>query len=97
MDKKFMSQTMDGQQVKQTIIGKTRSNRIHKRTGNNGDTYFTVKEQRKHTCNRRTARTTTEQTKPKSNWSEWVKVALRPSNAKRLYMDEKSTERGEAN
>jgi len=27
--------------------------------------------------------------------SEWVKVALRPSNAKRLYMDEKSTEKEE--
>jgi len=26
-----------------------------------------------------------------------VKVALRPSNAKRLHMDEKSTERGEVN
>jgi len=26
---------------------------------------------------------------------EWVKVALRPSNAKRLYMDEESTEIGE--
>jgi len=27
----------------------------------------------------------------------WVKGALRPSNAKRLYMDEKSTEIGEVN
>jgi len=27
--------------------------------------------------------------------SEWVKVALRPSNAKRLYTDKKSTETGE--
>jgi len=26
-----------------------------------------------------------------------VKVALRPSNAKRLYIDEKSIERGEVN
>jgi len=29
------------------------------------------------------------------NNSEWVKGALRPSNAKRLYIDEKSTEKGE--
>jgi len=29
-----------------------------------------------------------------SEW-KWAKVALRPSNAKRLYMDEKSTEIGE--
>jgi len=29
------------------------------------------------------------------DYSEWMKVALRPSNAKRLYMDEKSTEIGE--
>jgi len=29
--------------------------------------------------------------------SEWVKVALRPSNAKMLYMDEKSTEKGGVN
>jgi len=28
---------------------------------------------------------------------EWVKVALRPSNTYRLYMDEKSTEKGEVN
>jgi len=27
--------------------------------------------------------------------TKWVKVALRPSNAKRLYTDEKSTETGE--
>jgi len=27
--------------------------------------------------------------------SEWVKGALRPSNAKRLYMDETNTEKGE--
>jgi len=27
--------------------------------------------------------------------SEWLKGDLRPSNAKRLYMDEKSTEIGE--
>jgi len=31
-----------------------------------------------------------------SEWvSDRVKVALRPSNAKMLYMDEKSTEKGE--
>jgi len=30
-----------------------------------------------------------------SQSSERVKVALHPSNAKRLYMDEKSTEKGE--
>jgi len=28
---------------------------------------------------------------------EWVKGALRPSNANKLYMDEKSTEIGEVN
>jgi len=27
--------------------------------------------------------------------SEWVQVVLRPSNAKRLYTDEKSAEKGE--
>jgi len=27
--------------------------------------------------------------------SKWVKVALHPSNAKKLYMDEKSTEKRE--
>jgi len=37
------------------------------------------------------------ETKQLERVSECVKVALRPSNAKRLYMDEKSTERGEVN
>jgi len=32
-----------------------------------------------------------------SSWSEWKKGALRQSNAKRLYMDEESTEAGEVN